>query len=185
MKAVKEAAKYERSLRSPRMKGVLHMQISITAIDGIVKTLSLEVSGFKTEVSGFDAGRKLVITENDGGVSITAQDISSQEIKPEASPRKQEAAGAKEEAPMSGDVRAGQAPSGGLFRKLSDLRRSIAEEARLPAYTIFQDKSLHAMCEALPQDIQALRAIKGVGEARITKYGDMFVDAIKRHLNAA
>ena len=136
-------------------------------------------------------------------VSITQEEASPQQpeaaaipevsiTKAEALPQQPEAPITKEEASpqqpeAASPLKAGEAQkpsSEGLFRKLADLRRRIASEAGLPAYTIFQDKSLHAMCEALPQDTQALKALYGVGEARSTKYGSMFMEVIRQHLAA-
>ena len=188
------------------------MQISITAGDGMIKSLCLDVSGFKVKMRGLEADKTLVITDKDGSIAVSITDASiikeeislpeqkSQEVPEAASPSEQEALKAasppKQEAPKAASppeqkvltavsvTEAEKSSSDVLFGKLSALRKRIAADAKLPAYTIFQDKSLHAMCEALPQDIQALKAIHGVGEARLAKYGHMFIEAIRQHLAA-
>ena len=177
------------------------MQISITAGDGMIKSLCLDVAGFKVKMKGLEADKTLVITDEDGSIavsitdaSITKEEISlpeqqSQEVPEVASPPEKEAlkAASPPEQKVLTAISVTEAEKSSpdvLFGKLSALRKRIAAEAKLPAYTIFQDKSLHAMCEALPQDIQALKAIHGVGEARLAKYGHMFIEAIRQHLAA-
>ena len=175
------------------------MKIRITARDGIVRHISLDVSGFRVEVSDLEAERTLVITEEGGSVCVSVPsvaadaDVSGTEAsitKEDTLPPKPEAALLPTIAPPKAEpqevVSASEAekPSAdALFSKLSVLRKQIATEAKLPAYTVFQDKSLHAMCEALPQDVQALRSIPGVGEARLAKYGSAFIEVIKQYLS--
>jgi DNA helicase II / ATP-dependent DNA helicase PcrA len=42
----------------------------------------------------------------------------------------------------------------------------------VPAYVVFTDLTLQAIAEAKPADTQALLRINGVGQAKLTKYGD-------------
>ena len=169
------------------------MKISITAGDGIVKSLSIDVSGFRVEVSDLEEERTLVIAEDGGRVSVSVPDVppiakvatvaADADISgTDASITKEDALPPKPEAALL-PTKVEKTSSDALFSKLSALRKQIATEAKLPAYTVFQDKSLHAMCEALPQDVQALRSISGVGEARLTKYGSAFIEVIKQHLS--
>jgi len=171
------------------------MQVIVTAVNGNVKPLSLEVLGFKVEVSDFSENSKLVISENAGIISVAVEKLSSLNAEPQASAVKEETPLPKQE--PEGDVEAtekasppealeGEKPcSDELFRKLTDLRKRIANENGCPAYTVFQDKSLHAMCEALPQDSEAMKSIHGVGAARLEKYGSMFIEVIRQHLEVA
>ena len=199
------------------------MKIRITAGDGIVKSLSIDVSGFRVEVSDLEAKRTLVITEEGGSVFVSVPDIPSiakagieaSATKKESLPiqetiappkaETQEVVSASEAEKPSADAdvssiikedalpqkpesallptKVEKSSSDALFNKLSALRKQISTEAKLPAYTVFQDKSLHAMCEALPQDVQALRSIPGVGEARLAKYGSAFIEVIRQHLS--
>lgn len=66
-----------------------------------------------------------------------------------------------------------------LFGKLRELRRNLAEEQHVPPFVIFSDRSLHAMCEVLPQDEAAFLTVKGVGQSKLEKYGDAFMTIIR------
>ena len=58
-----------------------------------------------------------------------------------------------------------------LFAKLKSLRSTLAAEARVPAYIIFADATLNAMCRKLPRTNAAFLEVPGVGAAKAEKYG--------------
>jgi ATP-dependent DNA helicase RecQ len=66
-----------------------------------------------------------------------------------------------------------------LFIKLKELRTSLAREARVPAYIIFSDATLHDMCRRLPQTPGQFRLVSGVGEVKAEKYADVFTRTIR------
>ena len=66
-----------------------------------------------------------------------------------------------------------------LFGRLVCLRREVAAARGVPAYVVFNDMALKEMAEKRPQDMAGLSGIKGVGRARLEKYGEMFLAAIK------
>jgi len=68
-----------------------------------------------------------------------------------------------------------------LFQKLRDLRKQLADEAGMPAYIIFSDRALSEMAASLPQDQRQFLAINGVGEAKLAKYGQQFLQLINEH----
>jgi len=67
-----------------------------------------------------------------------------------------------------------------LFEKLRDLRKEVANGN--PAYTVFNDKSLQEMAYYLPKDKDAFLEIWGVGEERLKKFGDSFLEVIKNYI---
>ncbi len=69
-----------------------------------------------------------------------------------------------------------------LFETLRKLRREIAAAEEVPPYIIFADSTLHEMAKYTPMDSKAMRTIKGVGEAKLERYGSLFINAIKKHL---
>jgi len=69
-------------------------------------------------------------------------------------------------------------PNSAMFTNLANLRREIASASKLPAYMVFHDKALWAMVEAMPQDLAAFGKINGVGQAKLEKYGEMFLAVI-------
>ena len=65
-----------------------------------------------------------------------------------------------------------------LFASLRALRLRIAEKRGVPAYMVFSDLTLRAMCEALPETKEAFLELPGVGEAKLANYGDDFLRVI-------
>lgn len=67
----------------------------------------------------------------------------------------------------------------GLFEILRTIRKDLAEKEKVPPYIIFADSALNEMCKYLPKDEEQLSKIKGVGEIKLKKYGEIFLNAIK------
>ena len=66
-----------------------------------------------------------------------------------------------------------------LFEQLRVVRKKIAEEQHVPPYVIFSDKTLHEMCRQFPTTASAMRQVTGVGDVKLERYGERFMDAIK------
>ncbi len=69
----------------------------------------------------------------------------------------------------------------GLFEALRDLRREIAGHKRLPAYVVFDDRTLREMARLKPSSQAELLDVKGVGEKKCRQYGEAFLAAITEH----
>ncbi len=65
-----------------------------------------------------------------------------------------------------------------LFQRLRDLRRRFAEEQKVPPYVVFHDSTLVEMAALRPRTLETLRHVKGVGERKLERYGEAFLDAI-------
>ena len=59
-----------------------------------------------------------------------------------------------------------------LFERLRAWRVSRAAEEKVPAYVVFTDLTLQAIAEAKPSDTSALLRVNGVGQAKLSKYGE-------------
>jgi ATP-dependent DNA helicase RecQ len=70
-----------------------------------------------------------------------------------------------------------------LIKMLKDLRKSNAKKLGVPPFVIFQDPSLEDMALKYPITIEELHNIHGVGEGKAKRYGDDFVDLIKRYVD--
>ncbi|HSX04606.1 MAG TPA: RhuM family protein [Rhabdochlamydiaceae bacterium] len=68
-----------------------------------------------------------------------------------------------------------------LYEELSKLRLQLAQEANLPAFTIFHNQSLMQMAEVRPNTKEALLEIHGIGPKKWEKYGSLFLEAIVRY----
>lgn len=69
-----------------------------------------------------------------------------------------------------------------LFAKLRKLRKSIADEDGLPPYVVFSDATLIDMAEILPTSYGEMLAVNGVGQRKLDKYADAFLDLIQEHI---
>jgi ATP-dependent DNA helicase RecQ len=68
-----------------------------------------------------------------------------------------------------------------LFEKLRILRLEIARQLKLPPYVVFHDKTLKEMAILKPASRAAMLQVTGVGEHKIERYGDRFLDLIKEN----
>ncbi|NCF20308.1 MAG: DNA helicase RecQ [Haliea sp.] len=71
-----------------------------------------------------------------------------------------------------------------LWEALRDCRRELAEQQGVPPYVIFHDRTLQEMCTILPQSLSQFGRITGVGERKLEKYGQTFLQVIEDHLAA-
>ena len=65
-----------------------------------------------------------------------------------------------------------------LFRKLRELRRTIAQEIGKPPYIVFSDKTLRDMARIKPVTNAQFLAVNGVGQHKLDLYGQRFMQAI-------
>jgi ATP-dependent DNA helicase RecQ len=69
-----------------------------------------------------------------------------------------------------------------LFGKLKALRFKLAKEAGVPAYIVFTDAALHAMCLKLPTNKSEFLAVPGVGKVKADRYAKEFTTLIKEYI---
>ncbi|WP_285108484.1 DNA helicase RecQ [Paenibacillus sp. UMB4589-SE434] len=67
-----------------------------------------------------------------------------------------------------------------LFEQLRLLRRDIANKANVPPYIVFNDSTLREMAETRPTTELAFLKVKGVGEAKIKKFGMPFLELFRQ-----
>jgi ATP-dependent DNA helicase RecQ len=68
-----------------------------------------------------------------------------------------------------------------LFAVLRQKRKEMADEAGVPPYVIFSDRTLVEMAAYYPQSITSLLNISGVGHVKLRQYGEGFLDVIKSY----
>ena len=73
------------------------------------------------------------------------------------------------------------AGSGGLFEHLRQHRKRLAEKAGLRPYLIFPDTVLIDLANLRPTTLGEFGNVKGVGEAKLKKYGLSFLQAIAEY----
>ncbi|MGM0416083.1 MAG: DNA helicase RecQ [Thermodesulfobacteriota bacterium] len=65
-----------------------------------------------------------------------------------------------------------------LFEKLKQQRKQIADSSGVPPFVVFSDASLMEMAHHMPQDEEAFLQINGVGQHKLKRYGDDFLNII-------
>jgi len=70
-----------------------------------------------------------------------------------------------------------------LFEILRSLRLEISKEEKVPPYVIFGDVSLKEMSSKYPSNLEELSKIPGVGEVKLNKYGERFINKIIKYVN--
>ena len=71
-----------------------------------------------------------------------------------------------------------------LWLGLRALRRELALAQGVPPYVIFHDSTLMAMVEHMPLSLQEMRLIGGIGDSKLSRYGEDFLAVIRQHVDA-
>ena len=70
-----------------------------------------------------------------------------------------------------------------LFQLLRQVRKRLAQEFGIPPYQIFSDATLIQMSNDQPLNDEQLLQVSGVGERKLQRYGDAFLDVIQDFSN--
>ena len=65
-----------------------------------------------------------------------------------------------------------------LFELLRKKRKELADDAGVPPYVVFSDRTLVEMAARFPQSEESLSRISGVGQAKLQRYGADFLEVI-------
>ena len=88
-----------------------------------------------------------------------------------------------EDLPSSGSSgTSGESTDPVLFSIMKDLRKKMAQQNNVPPYVIFLDASLEAMATLYPITMDELQNIPGVGAGKSARYGQKFLEVIRRHV---
>ncbi|HEX6574853.1 MAG TPA: ATP-dependent DNA helicase RecQ [Gemmatimonadaceae bacterium] len=66
-----------------------------------------------------------------------------------------------------------------LLNALRDKRREISRKEQVPAYIVFSDRTLAEMALRRPTSLAAMSKVRGVGEMKLARYGEEFLDVIR------
>ena len=164
----------------------MDMQLTITSQGaGSAVPLSVEVSGYRLELSGIAEGGKLTIAEESGRIAVRIASVEAAPVREQAEPEvvtpvETVSESVQVAAPVVVQPAVAAEPEQ-LFQRLVALRKQIAAEVRLPPYIIFHDATLREMSQVLPVDMEVLKGIHGVGQAKLEKYGMRFLQAIREY----
>ncbi|WP_042347444.1 DNA helicase RecQ [Bacillus massiliigorillae] len=65
-----------------------------------------------------------------------------------------------------------------LFERLREIRKEIASREGVPPFVIFSDETLQDMCNKLPQTLEGMLDVKGIGQVKRDKFGEAFLQVI-------
>jgi len=77
------------------------------------------------------------------------------------------------------EAEAANAANPAVFEALREWRRATAKEHGVPAYTVFHDSTLRELAARLPQSLEALRGISGIGATKLERYGSALLDVMR------
>ncbi|KJS13509.1 MAG: ATP-dependent DNA helicase RecQ [Peptococcaceae bacterium BRH_c8a] len=70
----------------------------------------------------------------------------------------------------------------GLLSALKEYRSNLAKQEQKPAYVFFHNSALEEIAKLQPRTLAELQAIKGLGEKRVSAYGNEILSIIERYL---
>lgn len=118
----------------------------------------------------------LVLTDDSGEVLGGRRSVSLRKEKAVvAPPRKESGSRSGKSARVPVDLPAAAEP---VFLALRAWRAATAREQGVPAYVVFHDATLREIATRLPGTLEELATVGGVGEAKLTKYGEGVLDTL-------
>ena len=169
---------------SERIRGFGHQRLSTFGIGADVDANTwrsvfrqLVARGLmRIDVEGFGS---LKLTEASRAVLRGACEVRLRRDAPAPAARKRrrEPAGAAGRPPRTALGPEHQA----LFDALRARRRELAKEQGVPPYVIFHDVTLEAMAEQQPRTLEGFAALPGVGEKKLERYAETFIDVVVGH----
>jgi len=70
-----------------------------------------------------------------------------------------------------------------LFAELRALRKDIADSEDIAPFIIFNDATLSELAKIKPQTKQQMLAVSGIGDVKLARYGQVFLQTIKRYVS--
>ena len=120
------------------------------------------------------------LTDKSSAVLKGLESVSLRRDPTAPSVRKGSKKGEKNTASTKGARKAALGSAAGpLFDRLRKRRTELAKEQGIPPYIVFHDSTLMEMASAKPQTLEAMRQVNGVGEQKLAKYGDAFLEVLQ------
>jgi ATP-dependent DNA helicase RecQ len=142
-------------------------------------------------------GRPAFELFRDKGPYLVPQELAGLGVKANSAGRKQPGSSGRTRAGKAGSAR--QAPSSSdtlplvgddigagaaeLFAALRRLRKELADQAGVPPYVVFPDRTLIEMAQARPNSEASLAGLYGIGRTKLGRYGAAFLGCIKNFTN--
>ncbi|MEM6428142.1 MAG: DNA helicase RecQ [Deinococcota bacterium] len=137
---------------------------------------SLVATGYiSTDASGYGV---LQLTPQSAGVLKGKTQILARQVSTKAAQASPQRPSTPVAARQVSTLEPGQEP---LWTALKALRTKFARSQQVPPYVIFRDLSLREMVSTMPATLAEMRKINGVGEVKLERYGQAFLDVLDDH----
>jgi ATP-dependent DNA helicase RecQ len=170
-------------LRGSRSERILSRNHDSLSVYGIGKERSVEQ--WRTLIrSMLHQG---LMAETQDGYPVLCLNASSWQVLRDEQPVRiaQSVRGAHERREVSGAAAGARSEAGGaLFETLRALRKQLADAQGMPPYVIFHDATLREMADRKPRSLSEFAGIRGVGEAKLARYGERFLAAVREHVES-
>lgn len=170
-------------VRGERTDRIMRAGLDVLSVFGYLSDVGdKEIKGLIQQfvASGYlrsSMGKYPVLSVTAGAEEVLAGHKEVEEIRQEvivpSRKTKKSASISRSEVPRSG--------SGGLFEHLRQHRKQLASQLSVPPYIIFPDTVLIDLANIRPKTLGEFGNIKGVGEAKLKKYGLSFLEAISQY----
>jgi ATP-dependent DNA helicase RecQ len=128
--------------------------------------IALDITGYGTWTLT-DAGRRIL-------KGADRLELRSDTLKPATRKATRAAANA-------GALANGSPGDATLFEALRKRRSELAKAQGVAAYVVFADKTLIDMAQKKPKTAADMASVHGVGQAKLARYGGLFLDVIRQH----
>jgi ATP-dependent DNA helicase RecQ len=158
-----------------RESGLTHRDIAglIDALAGVGLVESQSVGDFKPVVALSEAGWAWLRDREAPPLILALPREIARKFGSNHAPTAKADASSSDEGPeptdLSGDP---------VWERLRGLRQQWARDAKLPAYCVFSNQTMEALVRQKPATPADLNEVKGLGRARIERYGDAILAAL-------
>ena len=179
-----------RVLRGSRDKRIKELELDGLSTYGLLRTVSrervrqyierLEAEGYLVTEAEHSTLR---LTARAGEVLFRGRPVTltlRAEEQPEPQPERRSRRDRAERPPRSRPAASAQT-DGELMTALKFVRYQIAQEEGVPLYIIFSNATLADMAEKRPHTMDEFLEVSGVGQAKASRYGKAFLDAIEEY----
>ena len=170
-------------VRGERTNRITRSRLDALSVFGYLSDIGdKEIKGLIQQfvASGYlrsSTGKYPILSVTAGAEEVLAGHKEVEEIRQEvivpSRKTKKSASISRSEVPRSG--------SGGLFEHLRQHRKQLASQLGVPPYIIFPDTVLIDLANVRPSTLGEFGNIKGVGEAKLKKYGLSFLAVISQY----
>ncbi|MFO7903244.1 MAG: HRDC domain-containing protein [Pirellulaceae bacterium] len=68
-----------------------------------------------------------------------------------------------------------------VFAQLRDARKRLADQEAIPVYAVCTNEQLAEVAKGRPASLSDLKAIEGLGDAKVEKYGESLLAVVREH----